>query len=62
MLILSRSIGQSICIGDDVIIRILGGHGKKLSIGIEAPDNVKVLRAEINPNYVPHHTNDKPRR
>lgn len=47
MLILSRNIGQSIKIGDDVDITILSVRGNQIRIGINAPKNVSVHREEI---------------
>lgn len=47
MLILSRNIGQSIKIGDDVDITILGIRGNQIRIGINAPKNIAVHREEI---------------
>ena len=47
MLILSRNEGQTIFIGDDIKITVLGINGKQVRIGIEAPDEVAVDREEI---------------
>lgn len=47
MLILTRKLGESIAIGDDIKITFLEMTGKQLRIGIEAPKNVSVHRAEI---------------
>lgn len=49
MLILTRQIGQSIMIGDDITITILGngGRGNQIKVGIDAPKNVSVHREEI---------------
>jgi carbon storage regulator len=47
MLILTRKLGESIAIGDDIKITFLEMTGKQLRIGIEAPRNVPVHRAEI---------------
>ena len=47
MLILTRKLGESIVIGDEIKITFLGMTGKQLRIGIEAPRNVSVHRAEI---------------
>ena len=47
MLILTRKPGQSIMIGDDIVITLLGNMGRQQRIGIEAPTNVAVHREEI---------------
>lgn len=47
MLILSRRLGESIVIGDDIHITILGVNGNQVRIGIDAPKNVAVHREEI---------------
>lgn len=47
MLILTRKLGESIAIGDDIRITFLDIKGKQLRIGIEAPKNVSVHRGEI---------------
>lgn len=47
MLILSRRTDESILIGDDVTITILGVKGKQVRIGITAPPDVSVHREEI---------------
>ena len=47
MLILTRKLGESIAIGDDIKITFLEMTGKQLRIGIEAPRTVSVHRAEV---------------
>jgi len=47
MLILTRKLGESIAIGDDIKITFLEMTGKQLRIGIEAPRTVAVHRAEV---------------
>ena len=47
MLILTRRISESIIIGDDVKITVLGVKGNQVRIGIDAPKNVSVHREEI---------------
>ncbi len=47
MLILTRRLGESITIGDDIKISVLGIHGRQVRIGIEAPADVVVHREEI---------------
>lgn len=47
MLILTRRIGESVAIGDDIKITILDIKGKQIRLGIEAPPGVAVHREEI---------------
>ena len=47
MLILTRRISESIIIGDDVKITILGIKGNQVRVGIDAPKDLSVHREEI---------------
>ncbi len=47
MLILTRKLGESITIGDDIKVTVLGVFGRQVRIGIEAPSKVVVHREEI---------------
>jgi carbon storage regulator len=47
MLILTRKIGETIRIGDNVTVRVLGLRGGQVSLGFTAPDDVRILREEI---------------
>ena len=47
MLILSRKLKESIRIGHDIEIKIVGVHGKIIRLGIDAPREVMVHRQEI---------------
>ena len=47
MLILTRKSGESISIGNDIKITILGISGKQVKIGIAAPERVSVYREEV---------------
>lgn len=47
MLVLSRKKGESIVIGDDIVLTIVEVRGDKIRLGIEAPRDVPVHRKEI---------------
>ncbi len=47
MLILTRKLGESITIGDDIKVTVLGIFGRQVRLGIEAPLKVVVHREEI---------------
>ena len=47
MLILTRRVGESLIIGDDIKITVLGIKSHQVRIGIEAPKDVTVHREEI---------------
>jgi carbon storage regulator len=47
MLILTRRIGESVVIGDDIHITVLGVKGNQVRLGVNAPKDVSVHREEI---------------
>ncbi|MBU1318660.1 MAG: carbon storage regulator CsrA [candidate division Zixibacteria bacterium] len=47
MLILTRKLGESITIGDNIKVTVLGIYGRQVRLGIEAPLKVVVHREEI---------------
>lgn len=47
MLVLSRRVGESLVIGDNVVVTVLEVRGDMIRIGIDAPREVKVHRSEV---------------
>lgn len=47
MLILTRRVGETLVIGDDVTVTVLGVKGNQVRIGVNAPKDVSVHREEI---------------
>lgn len=47
MLVLTRKLGESISINDDITIKVVGLKGHQVKLGIEAPKSMHVHRTEI---------------
>lgn len=47
MLVLSRKIGERIVIGENVTVMVLEVNGQRVRLGVVAPDDVPVHRAEV---------------
>jgi carbon storage regulator len=49
MLVLSRKIGQRIQIGNNVVVEVRRIAGNRVSLAFSAPDDVRILRSELDP-------------
>ncbi|GGK83036.1 carbon storage regulator CsrA [Mangrovihabitans endophyticus] len=47
MLVLTRKAGESVMIGDDIVITVLEARGDVIRLGIDAPRDVRVHREEV---------------
>lgn len=52
MLVLSRKLGEKICIGENICITVVDIDRGKIRLGIEAPRDVPVFRQELLPQKV----------
>ncbi len=59
MLVLSRKAKEQILIGQDIRVTLLRIDGNKVRIGIEAPDEVRVIRGELAGTEKPQPSDDK---
>ena len=47
MLVLSRKLNETIIIGDNIRVTLLGIDGDKIKVGVDAPRDVKIFREEL---------------
>jgi len=62
MLILTRLPGQTLLIGDDIAIEVLGVQGQQVRLGLTAPRDVTILRQELVERLAGAETPDPQRR
>ena len=61
MLILTRRVGESLVIGDDVTVTLVGVNGSQVRIGIAAPRDLPVHRSEIYEKILDERNGKPPR-
>ena len=49
MLVLTRKVGEAIHIGEDVILYVTQINGSRVTLGLEAPKALRILRGELSP-------------
>jgi carbon storage regulator len=59
MLVLSRRESQRIRLGESIVLTIVRVNGDRVRVGIEAPADIRVRRAELEPEVLPV---DEPRK
>ena len=47
MLVLSRKPGQALLVGGEIVVKIVEIRGQQVRIGIDAPENVAIVRQEL---------------
>lgn len=50
MLVLSRKVGESIIIDNDITVTVVELSGNRVRLGIDAPQEVPIRRSELDPN------------
>ncbi len=59
MLILTRRVGETLMVGDDVTVTVLGVKGNQVRIGVNAPKDIAVHREEIYERIKREQVNDE---
>lgn len=60
MLILTRRVGETVVIGDQVQVTVLGVKGNQVRLGVTAPKDVAVHRSEIYDRIQKERSGDEP--
>jgi carbon storage regulator len=47
MLVLSRRVGEAVCVGPGVTVRVVETKGGRVRLAIDAPSDIRILRAEL---------------
>lgn len=60
MLVLSRKVGEQLVVGENIRIVVHRVAGNRVTIGIEAPNDVRIIRGEleVHQNYQEHEVNE----
>ena len=53
MLVLSRKVGESIQIGDNIFVSVVEVKGGRVRLSFDAPNDIKILREELAPQVQP---------
>lgn len=47
MLVLSRKVGEQLVIGGNIVVEVVRIQGNRITLGVVAPADIKILRAEL---------------
>lgn len=47
MLVLTRKVGETLMLGEDIQVKVISVDGEQVKIGIEAPKSLKIYRREV---------------
>jgi carbon storage regulator len=47
MLVLSRKVGEKVFVGNDIVVTVVEIRGNQVKLGIQAPEDVRILRGEL---------------
>lgn len=61
MLVLTRRVGEQFYIGDGIVVTVLGSEYGRVKIGIEAPQDVRIVRGELLENLLDAINSESPR-
>ena len=50
MLVLSRKVGEMLVIDGNITVEVVKVQGNRITLGIQAPAEIKILRGELKPN------------
>ncbi len=62
MLVLSRKVGEKLVIGGNITVVVSRIAGNRVTLAIEAPKDVRIVRGELAPQEVPPQGDDVPSR
>ncbi len=50
MLVLSRKVGEKLVIADNIVVEVVRIRGNRITLGVVAPEEVKIIRGELKPH------------
>ena len=59
MLVLSRKVGEKLVIDGNITVEVVRIQGNRITLGLVAPANVKILRGELNQNQLQSPSSEK---
>ena len=62
MLILTRNLGEKIRIGDEITVTVLGAQGNQIRLGVNAPEDIVIMREELLQRSSSRNTRPEPKK